>query len=102
MNRLILKYKYPITFAILAVLAWVVYRIFSGGSGLIAFVVVAILVWGIGSCVFIYFWPPFTYSAFKRDIFVHVQGGGSQPINTLYAVTMISSISASNSSVVSN
>src|SRR5258708_36009448 len=55
MNRLILKYKYPITFAILAVLAWVVYRIFSGGSGLIAFVVVAVLVWGLGTCVFIYF-----------------------------------------------
>ncbi|HLX39705.1 MAG TPA: hypothetical protein VKR42_04195 [Ktedonobacteraceae bacterium] len=29
MNRLILKYKYPITFAILAILAWVVYRYFS-------------------------------------------------------------------------
>ena len=32
MNRLILKYKYPITFAILAVLAWVVYRYFSAGG----------------------------------------------------------------------
>ena len=54
MNRLILKYKYPITFAILAVLAWVVYRIFSmGGSGLIAFVVVAVIVWGLGTCIFL-------------------------------------------------
>src|SRR5436305_14866505 len=32
MNRLILKYTYPITFAILAVLAWVVYRYFSMGG----------------------------------------------------------------------
>ena len=32
MNRLILKYKYPITFAILAVLAWVVYRDFLCGG----------------------------------------------------------------------
>ena len=46
MNRLILKYKYPITFAILAVLAWVVYRYFSmGGSQLITFVVVILILY---------------------------------------------------------
>ena len=28
-NRFILKYAYPITFVILAILAWVVYRQFS-------------------------------------------------------------------------
>ena len=56
MNRFILKYKYPITFAILAVLAWVVYRIFSlGGSQLMTFAVVVVIVWGLGTCVFIYF-----------------------------------------------
>ena len=32
MNRLILKYAYPITVVILAILAWVVYRIFSAGG----------------------------------------------------------------------
>ena len=32
MNRLILKYAYPITFIIWAILAWVVYRIFSAGE----------------------------------------------------------------------
>jgi len=99
MNRLILQYKYPITFAILAVLAWVVYRIFSGGSGLIAFVVVAVLVWGLGTCVFLYFWPPITYSAYKRAIVVHGLGGGPIPVNTLYAVPNLSSPSASNSSL---
>ena len=66
MNRLILKYSYPITFIILAILAWVVYRIFSaGGSGLIGFVVVAVIVWGLGTVVFLYLWPTFAYSAYK-------------------------------------
>ena len=100
MNRLILKYKYPITFAILAVLAWVVYRYFSmGGSQLITFVVVAVLVWGLGTFVFLYFWPPITYSAYKRAIVRHGLGGGPIPVNTLYAVPNLSSPSASNSSL---
>jgi hypothetical protein len=100
MNRLILKYKYPITFAILAVLAWVVYRYFSlGGSQLISFVVVAVLVWGFGTCVFLYFWPPITYSAYKRAVVQHGLGGDPIPINTLYAVPTLSSPSASNSSL---
>jgi hypothetical protein len=100
MNRLILKYKYPITFAILAVLAWVVYRIFSmGGSGLIAFVVVAVLVWGLGTFVFLYFWPPITYSAYKRAVVRHGLGGDPIPVNTLYAVPTLASPSATNSSL---
>ena len=99
MNRLILKYKYPITFAILAVLAWVVYRIFSGGSGLIAFVVVVVLVWGLGTCVFLYFWPPMTYSAYKRAIVVHGLGGDPIPVNTLYAVPTLASPEVPNSSL---
>src|SRR5258708_3773974 len=99
MNRLILKYKYPITFAILAVLAWVVYRYFSmGGSQLISFVVVAVIVWGLGTFVFLYFWPPITYSAYKRAI-VHGLGGDPIPVNTLYAVPTLASPSASNASL---
>ena len=99
MNRLILKYKYPITFAILAVLAWVVYRYFSmGGSQLISFVVVAVIVWGLGTFVFLYFWPPITYSAYKRAI-VHGLGGDPIPVNTLYAVPKLASPSASNASL---
>jgi hypothetical protein len=100
MNRFILKYKYPITFAILAVLAWVVYRYFSlGGSQLITFVVVAVLVWGLGTFVFIYFWPPITYSAYKRAVVRHGLGGDPIPVNTLYAVPTLASPSASNSSL---
>ncbi len=100
MNRLILKYKYPITFAILAVLAWVVYRYFTmGGSQLITFIVVAVIVWGLGTFVFLYFWPPITYSAYKRAVVVHGLGGDPIPVNTLYAVPTLSSPSASNSSL---
>jgi len=100
MNRLILKYAYPITFAILAVLAWVVYRYFSmGGSQLITFVVVAVIVWGLGTCVFLYFWPPITYSAYKRAVVQHGLGGDPIPVNTLYAVPTLASPAASNSSL---
>jgi hypothetical protein len=101
MNRLILKYKYPITFVILAVLAWVTYRYFlEGGSQLITFVVVAVIVWGLGTFVFLYFWPPMTYSAIKRAVVQHGLGGGDPiPVNTLYAVPRLSSASAPNSSL---
>src|SRR5215831_6348884 len=100
MNRLILKYAYPITFIILAILAWVVYRIFSaGGSGLIGFVVVTVIVWVLGTVVFIYLWPRFTYSAYKRAIVQHGLGDGPVPVNTLYATPHLSSPAASTSSL---
>jgi len=99
MNRFILKYAYPITFAILAVLAWVVYREFSvRRSELIPFAVVAVLVWGLGTFVFIYFWPPLTYSAFKRAV-RHGLGGDPIPVNTLYAVPKLASPSAPTSTL---
>jgi hypothetical protein len=98
MNRFILKHAYLVTFAILAVLAWVVYRQFSvGESDLITFAVVAVIVWGLGTFVFIYFWPPITYSAYKRA--VAQLGGGPIPVNTLYAVPNLASPSASSASL---
>ena len=100
MNRFILKYSYPITFVILAILAWVVYRIFSaGGNGLIGFVVLAVLVWIVGTFVFVYLWPTFTYSAFKRAVVRHGLGGGPIPVNTLYATPNLSSPAASDASL---
>ena len=100
MNRLILKYGYPITFVILAILAWTAYRIFSaGGSGVIGFVVVVVIVWGVGAFVFLYFWPRMTYSAFKRAIVRHGLGGDPVPVNTLYATPTLSSPTASNASL---
>jgi hypothetical protein len=100
MNRLILKYAYPITFVILAVLAWVVYRIFSaGGSGLTGFVVVTVVVWIVGAFAFLYLWPTFTYSAYKRAVVRHGLGDGPIPVNTLYATPNLSSPAASNASL---
>jgi hypothetical protein len=76
MNKFILKHKYLITFAVVAVLAW-----------------------GLGTFVFIYFWPPITYSAYKRAIVQHGLGGDPIPVNTLYTVPNLASPSASNSSL---
>jgi hypothetical protein len=85
MNRLILKYKYLVTFAILAVLAWVVYRKISlGWSEVIPLAVAAIIVWVLGTFVFIYFWPRIVLSAYKRAALAKGFGDGPIPINTLY------------------
>lgn len=100
MNRLILKYGYPITAIILAILAWTVYRIFStGGAGVTGFVVLTVIIWILGAIAFLYLWPVFTYSAFKRAITQHGLGGGPIPVNTLYATPNLSSPSASNASL---
>ncbi|MEI6309774.1 MAG: DUF1254 domain-containing protein [bacterium] len=84
MNRLILKYKYPLTFAILAVLAWVVYRRISAGSDLITFAVAIAIVWALGTFLFIYFWPRIVLRAYRRASLVEGFGEGPIPVNTLY------------------
>ncbi len=100
MNRFILKNAYPITFVILAILAWAAYRQFSmGWSNFITYAIVAVIVWGVGTVVFIYFWPTITYSAFKRAAVQHGLGGGPIPINTLYAMPNRVSPAASNASL---
>jgi hypothetical protein len=99
-NRLILKYPYPITAAILAVFAWVVYRRLADGvAAIIPLAVAAVVVWPLLAFVFIYFWPRITVSGFKRAILERGLGGGPIPINTLYAVPDRSSQSASTSSL---
>ena len=100
MNRLILKYGYPLTGVILLVFAWVVYRRLAGGvDAIIPLAVAAIVVWVLGSLAFIYYWPRITVGGFKRSILKRGFGGGPIPINTLYAVLDRSSQSASTSSV---
>jgi hypothetical protein len=100
MNRLILKYGYPITAVILLVFAWVVYRRLAGGvDAIISLAVAAIVVWVLGSLAFIYYWPRITIGGFKRAILRRGLGGGPVPVNTLYAVLDRSSQSASTSSV---
>ena len=98
MNRVILKYGYPITAVILLVFAWVVYRRLAGGvATIIPLAVAAIVVWVIGSPAFIYFWPRITVGGFKRVILRRGFGGGPIPVNTLYAVKERSSQSATTS-----
>lgn len=100
MNRLILKYGYPITAVILVVFAWVIYRRISLGlSQVIPLAVAALIVWALGAPAFIYFWPRITVAGFKRAIVKRGFGGGPIPVNTLYAEPNISSASASNASL---
>jgi hypothetical protein len=99
MNKFILKHGYLITFIILSILAWFVYRQFIvKGSPLFPFAAIVVIVWALGTCVFIYFWPRITYTAYKRAILQHGLGGPI-PVNTLYAVPTLSSPSASSSSL---
>jgi hypothetical protein len=96
MNRLILKYAYPLVLAILLVFAWVVYqRISRGWSEIIPLAVAAVIVWGLGAPAFIYFWPRITVTGFRRAIVKRGSTGGPIPINTLYAEPTRSSASAS-------
>jgi len=100
MNRLILKYAYPITAVILAVFGWVIYqRISHGWRGIIPLAVTAVIVWALGTPAFIYFWPRITVTGFKRAIVKRGFGDGPIPVNTLYAQPNIPSASASNASL---
>jgi hypothetical protein len=99
-NRLILRYSYPITAVILLIFAWVVVqRLARGVDAIIPLVVAAVVLWLLGIIVFIYFWPRITVGGFKRAILNRGLGGGPIPINTLYAVPDRSSQSASTSSL---
>jgi len=99
-NRLFLKYPYPITAAILALFAWVVSRRLAEGiAAIIPLAVAAVIVWLIGAFVFIYVWPRITVAGFKRAILNRGLGGGPIPINSLYAVPDRSSQSALSGSL---
>lgn len=94
MNRLILKYGYPITAVILAIFAWVVYRRVVAGSDMVALIVVAVVVWAVGTWAFIFFWPRLVVGGFKRAILKRGLGGGPIPVNSLYATPDTSSPTA--------
>jgi hypothetical protein len=99
-NRLILKYPYPFTAVILLIFAWVVaQRLARGVEAIIPLAVAAVVVWLLGTFVFIYFWPQITVGGFKRAIVKRGFGGGPIPTNTLYAVPDRSSQSASRGSL---
>src|SRR6476659_10989131 len=92
MNRIILKYGYPITAVILAIFAWVIYqRIARGWGEIITLAVAAVIVWALGAPAFIYLWPRLTVNGFRRAIVKRGFSGGPIPVNTLYAEPRISS-----------
>ncbi len=100
MNRLILKYGYPITAVILGVFAWVIYgRISRGWNEVVPLAIAAVIVWALGAPAFIYLWPRITGTGFKRAILKRGFSGGPIPVNTLYAEPSISSASASSGSL---
>ena len=100
MNRLILRYPYPIAAVILLIFAWVVaQRLARGADAIIPLAVAAVVVWLLGTFVFIYLWPRITVGGFKRAIVKRGFGGGPIPINSLYAVPERSSQSASGDSL---
>ena len=100
MNRLILKYPYPIAAVILLIFAWVVIqRLARGVDAIIPLALAAAIVWPLGTFVFVYLWPRITVGGFKRAILNRGFGAGPIPINTLYAVPERPSESASSSSL---
>jgi hypothetical protein len=99
MNHLILKYGYPITAAILAIFAWVVYRRIAGGSDIVVLAVTAVVVWAIAAPAFLYFWPRLTVDGFRRAIVKRGLGGGPIPVNTLYVTPSTARPSASGASL---
>jgi len=99
-NRLILKYPYPFTAVILLIFAWVVaQRLGRGVDSIIPLALAGVVVWLVGTFVFVYFWPQITVGGFKRAIVNRGFGRGPIPINSLYAVPERSSESASRSSL---
>jgi hypothetical protein len=99
-NRLIVQYGYPITAAIVAVFAWVIYRRMASGDDMLPLVAAAVIVWAVSAPAFIYFWPRLTVGGFKRAIVRHGLGGGPIPVNTLYAVPDTASSPAAHGSLV--
>ena len=100
MNRLILKYAYPISAVILAVFAWVVYRRVAGGwAGFIPLAVAAAIVWLAATPAFIYLWPRITVTGFRRAMARGAFGGGPIPVNTLAADPRVSTGSAPSASL---
>jgi len=82
MNKLILKYAYPLTFALLVLLTWVVYQHLS--TGIIPLAVAAVIIWPTATFLFIYFWPRLILGVYKKAALVKGFGDGPIPINTLY------------------
>ena len=100
MNRLILKYAYPLTAVILAIFVWVIYqRISRGWSEVAVLAVSAAIVWAIVTPAFLYLWPRLTVNGYKKAILKQGVGNGPIPVNSLDAAPVTSSASATGPSI---
>ena len=100
MNRLVLRYAYPISAVIVLVFAWVIYRRVVGGTGIGTLAVAAGIVWVSGTVAFVVLWPRMVVSGFKRAALGPGGFGGHPiPVNTLYAEPRVASGSASDASL---
>lgn len=101
MNRLIVRYAYPVSAAILAIFAWVIFsRASRGWDQVTILAIAAVVVWLVGTPLFLYFWPRITVSGFKRAIVKRGLSGGPIPVNTLFAEPSRASASASSGSLI--
>ncbi|SEC09482.1 Protein of unknown function [Paramicrobacterium humi] len=98
MNRLIVRYGYPLTGVILVIFAWVVVqRAARGWNEIIPLALAAAIVWAIGTPLFVFAWPRITVGGFKRAIVRRGLGDGPIPVNTLQAARETSSSAATGS-----
>ena len=87
MNRLVLRYAYPLSAAVLLLFAWVVVqRLARGADAVIPLAAAALIVWPIATVGFIWLWPRITVGGFKRSILRSGLGDGPIPVNTLAVV----------------
>jgi hypothetical protein len=68
-------------------------------DAIIPLALAVVIVWPLGTFVFVYLWPRITVGGFKRAILNHGFGAGPIPLNTLYAVPGRPSDSASSGSL---
>ena len=68
-------------------------------DAIIPLALAAVIVWPLGTLVFLYLWPRITVGGFKRAILNRGFGAGPIPVNTLYAVPERPSESASSGSL---
>jgi hypothetical protein len=66
------------------------------------FCTVVIVVWVLGTCAFVYFWPHMFYNAIRRQVVERGLGikASGVPVNTLYAFPALASPSLSKSNLV--
>src|SRR6476620_5595109 len=83
-NRLILRYGYPISILILVIFGWVVYqRASRGWDQITVLAIAAAIVWVVGVPAFVILWPRITVNGYKRATLKRGLGDGPIAVNTI-------------------